>query len=154
MMRLMVVWTAFRQAGLVVADALADKGPAADTPGGKTWLLAGGVATALCLLGLFARRWIGRRYAHRALFGNLCRIHGLGPGERKLLRRIQQHCRLAEPARLFTEPNWLSSVQVASILSVVPGGLEQLRGRLFGPSDTPRKEGKEAASEPASVEVT
>jgi len=73
-------------------------------------------------------RW---RNSHPGLFYDLCRLHGLNAGSRRLLRHVAQHHRLAQPARLFTEPQWLDPARLGGPLRLRSAEVSALRSRLF-----------------------
>lgn len=75
------------------------------------------------------RRW---RNSHSWLFCSLCRLHRLERGSRRLLRQVAQHYRLAQPGRLFTEPQWLDPARLTGALRSRSAEVESLARRLFG----------------------
>src|SRR5262245_57072401 len=48
---------------------------------------------------------IRRHFSPKALFQALCNAHGLEPSQRRLLKRLARHHGLAQPARIFLEPD-------------------------------------------------
>lgn len=96
-------------------------------------IAAGGitaVAVVAYAVNRFRRHW--RVESQWGLFHGLCRAHGLGRGSRLLLRRIAQHHRLRQPARIFTEPDWLDPASgLASKFGGRLGEIGELRTRLF-----------------------
>jgi hypothetical protein len=98
------------------------------------WLgIALGAITALCAGLYFAHRgWHRHRHhSHAALFTSLCQAHGLGRDSRRLLAQVRRHYRLAQPARLFTEPQWLDPSNLGGPLQARAEELSALRTRLF-----------------------
>jgi hypothetical protein len=96
--------------------------------------IAAAVITTVALVAYAVNRFLRHRHSESqwGLFHGLCRAHGLGRRSRLLLRRIAQHHRLRQPARLFTEPDWLDP---SSGLAQKFGGrlneIGELRTRLF-----------------------
>jgi len=99
-------------------------------------LIAGVVIAAVCaLLYLVNRMQHRKRYnSHSTLFAGLCRVHGLGRGDRALLKQVASQHQLAQPARVFTEPKWLDPAGLRGSLSRQASKVENLRKRLFGPN--------------------
>jgi len=97
------------------------------------WILAAAgivpVGVLLYLLNRLVHRW--RHNSHPALFSGLCRLHGLDLGARQLLKQVVQYHRLAQPARLFTEPQWLDPARLRGPLQARAAELTALRERLF-----------------------
>ena len=97
------------------------------------WILAAAgivpVGALLYLLHRLFHRW--RYNSHPALFCGLCRLHGLDRGARRLLKQVVEHYRLAQPARLFTEPQWLDPARLRGPLQARAAELTALRERLF-----------------------
>jgi hypothetical protein len=98
---------------------------------------------ALCVLGgiLFAV-WLlsklpafgqrsGSYNSPRRLFRGLCRAHGLGWSERRLLWQLAQAEQLADPARLFLEPERFDEVHLNDALCARAAELKEIRQRLF-----------------------
>jgi hypothetical protein len=73
-----------------------------------------------------------RQNGHPALFYGLCSVHGLDGASRRLLKLAWQHHRLAQPARLFTEPKWLDPAYLSEPLRARAAELSALRQHLFG----------------------
>lgn len=73
-----------------------------------------------------------RQNSHPALFYGLCRHHGLDGASGRLLRLVWQHHRLAQPARLFTEPKWTDPAYLSDTLRGRSAELAALRQLLFG----------------------
>lgn len=98
------------------------------------YLMVAAVLVALVCLSIYAAtrfaHW--RRYhSHGALFGALCRLHGLDHSARRLLRRVARHHRLRHPARVFTEPNWLDPAALPASFRPDARRLLVLRNWLF-----------------------
>lgn len=88
-----------------------------------------GVCGGLCL----AHRWWERHrhQSHAALFKGLCDAQGLDAPARRLLAQVGRHHRLAQLARLFTEPQWLDPASLGGPLEARAAELSALRTRLF-----------------------
>lgn len=96
-------------------------------------MIAAGVIAAVCLTFYLVSRLVQRRryYSHGSLFNGLCRTHGLDHGARALLKRVASHHKLRQPARLFTEPNWLDPAGLRGALRQRSAGVLAVRNRLF-----------------------
>ena len=94
---------------------------------------AGGVIAVVCLAIRFASRLQRRRRfnSHGSLFQGLCRTHGLDYGARRLLKQVARSRKLAQPARLFTEPKWLNPANLRGGLRRRAAEVSMLRNRLF-----------------------
>ena len=96
----------------------------------RGWTIAFLVAVlaALVVLGVYIVRkflmLLGSPQMDLALFEDLADAHDLTRHERRSLLALARREKLDDPARLFTEPNWLES---SSDPSLAP-----LRDRLFG----------------------
>lgn len=76
----------------------------------------------------------------RALFRALCRAHGLDHGSRRLLDQLARQQRLADPARLFLEPERFEPAHLGATLKSQQARFATLRDRLFAePSVAPRE---------------
>ncbi|MHC4177977.1 MAG: hypothetical protein ACYSWU_10740 [Planctomycetota bacterium] len=98
------------------------------------WLvIVGGLIAVVCLAIRFGTRLQRRRRfnSHASLFQGLCRTHGLDHSARRLLKQVARHHRLAQPARLFTEPKWLDPAKLRGGLRRRAGEVFTLRNRLF-----------------------
>ncbi len=93
-----------------------------------------GLIVAVCAISYFGTRlrhnW--RYKSPLALFLGLCRTHKLDVGSKKLLRQVAQHHKLAQPARVFTEPQWIDKASLSGTLRSQSMKLGILRERLFG----------------------
>ena len=67
----------------------------------------------------------------RGLFRALCRAHGLDRPSRRLLSRIARAQELAQPARLFLEPERYSEAKVSEQFREERAAIELLRKKLF-----------------------
>jgi hypothetical protein len=106
-----------------------------------TWGVVGGVAIAA----IAAAIWIGTRVAHQrkhnshaTLFAGLCRVHGLDRNARRLLRQVVATHNVAQPSRVFTEPQWLDPANARGPLQSQIQELKALRSHLF---TEPKKSG-------------
>jgi hypothetical protein len=98
------------------------------------WLAVAGGTIALVCLAVRLVFWWQHRQRHNSqgsLFWGLCRTHGLNRRTRKLLRQVARHHRLRQPARLFTEPKWLSPANLPRALRQRAAEVAALRNRLF-----------------------
>lgn len=98
------------------------------------WLaVVGGMIAVVCLaIGFASRLQRRRRYnSHGSLFQGLCRTHGLNHRARGLLKQLARHHKLAQPARLFTEPKWLDPAILQGALRHRAAEMAMLRNRLF-----------------------
>jgi len=112
---------------------LARRAEAADGQTVLLWMaVATVVITAVSLLCWLANRAVQRRrrYSHAGLFGQLCRLHNLDRGSRRLLKHLAGRFKLSEPARLLVDPRWVDSA-AASVLHIRRAELTALRRRLF-----------------------
>lgn len=98
------------------------------------WLaVAVGIIAAVCVaIRLGSRLLRRRRYnSHGSLFNGLCRTHGLDHRARGLLKRAARYHKLAQPARVFTEPKWLDPAELKGSLRRRAAEVAILRNRLF-----------------------
>jgi hypothetical protein len=105
-----------------------------DTTEALVWLgVAGGMIALVCLVICLGSRLHRRRryHSHGLLFRALCRIHGLDHRARRLLKQVARHHKLAQPARLFTEPKWLNPAGLRGALRRRATEVAILRNRLF-----------------------
>jgi hypothetical protein len=94
------------------------------------------VVAMIVIVGVLAH-FLGLREAiglnrPRALMTELCRGHELDQVSRRLLRSLATWHRLAQPARLFVEPQWFDAASLSEPLRMRQAELERLRDRLFG----------------------
>ena len=106
----------------------------ADTGQMLVWLLVaaaviGVVCVVLAVANHLARRW--RYNSHPALFYKLCKIHGLDPGKRRLLKRGERFHRLAQPGRVFVEPQWLDPTNLGASFREQAAELVAIRKGVF-----------------------
>ena len=100
------------------------------------WLAVAAVLiAAVCGVCYLVNRMVHcrRHYSHAALFGQLCRLHGLDAGSRRLLKRLAGQHNLPQPAKLFVDPRWLDSAAAGGTPPNRRAELTALRHRLFGP---------------------
>jgi hypothetical protein len=98
------------------------------------WLgIAGGMIAVVCLVICVVSRLYRRlRYHSRgSLFRGLCRMHGLDHRARRLLKQVARDQKLAQPARLFTEPKWLNPANLRGPLRCRALEVAMLRNRVF-----------------------
>jgi len=94
---------------------------------------------ALAILAVFwgLRRWLGgdddrkTYFSPRKLFSDLCAAHGLTRKESRLLRSLARAQGLADPARLFLEPERFDPEALGPALARESDPLRALRERLF-----------------------
>lgn len=106
----------------------------ADTGEIAVYMALAVVVIALVCLAIFIGNKLAhrRRYnSHASLFAGLCRVHGLDRAACKLLRQVVSCRGLAQPARVFTEPQWLDPSDTPQALRGQTGQLAQLHQRLF-----------------------
>lgn len=104
------------------------------------WLLLAGVAVGIVSGALYyGHRWHHRHrhQSHAALFRGLCETHRLDRSARRLLSQVGRYHRLAQPARLFTEPEWLEPAKLGDRFSAKAGEVADLRTRLFAVAAPP-----------------
>ncbi|MBX3412311.1 MAG: hypothetical protein KF708_06295 [Pirellulales bacterium] len=108
--------------------------------GGSRWNATHFVLLTLAVAGLAAlalwarqvRAGSGRQQNNpRALFRALCRAHGLDHASRRLLDQLARQQRLADPARLFLEPERFEAASLGPALKSQQGRYASLRDRLF-----------------------
>jgi hypothetical protein len=103
--------------------------------GDFVWAVLGVAALAGAV---WLTRWVIRRApaapAHdpNRLFAGLCQAHGLNRSDRRMLRRLARSRGLADPARLFVEPQFFEVPSSDPTLGSQAGCLNELRQRLFG----------------------
>ncbi len=93
-----------------------------------------GLIVAVCVIFYFGTRmrnnW--RFKSPLALFLGLCQAHKLDVGSKKLLRQVAQQHKLDQPARVFTDPQWIDKASLSGALRSQSMKLGILRERLFG----------------------
>lgn len=88
---------------------------------------------------ILARQERDRRYNSRpALFRALCRVHALKRPTRQLLKDLARAQGLADPARLFVEPQRFHEVNLPPALRSQKQQLTALQDRLFAGFPTER----------------
>ena len=127
---------------LVAKDAMAAAGPSHVPELTKDTMIVGGVigAGALAALGIVAytvKSMLHRRrhYSPKALFDGLCCTHGLDRTARALLWQVARLHNLTQPARLFTEPQWLDPARLQRSLGSRAAEAAALHARLFAESE-------------------
>ena len=98
------------------------------------WLIVfGGFIGAVCgtiyVATHFVNKW--KFNSHSGLFSELCNVHGLDRNTRSMLKQVIRHHGMAEPARVFTEPQWLDPVGLGKPFATRADYLLMLRKRLF-----------------------
>ena len=99
------------------------------------WMLA--VVAVFVVIGIVAKI-VARRdkrqlyNSPRGLFRQLCKAHGLERGNRALLRKLAHQQGLAQPARLFLEPDRFQAENVGAARLQEQPALDALKQRLFG----------------------
>lgn len=78
----------------------------------------------------------------KALFRELCRAHQLSRREWWLLTRLAGHHQLANPSRLFLEPQWLDPAVCGETWKGHSPHLRELQLRLFAGLTTPAQAGR------------
>jgi hypothetical protein len=90
------------------------------------------VAILVAVMARFSSQVGKPRYNNpRALFRALCRAHRLDLGSRRLLDRLARQQRLADPARLFLEPERFELNNLGPTLKSQQARFVTLRDRLF-----------------------
>ncbi len=73
-----------------------------------------------------------RRYnSHSSLFYALCGVHDLDRSDRAMLKQVVRHHDLAQPARVFTEPQWLNPAALGEPFASKSEQLLALQKQLF-----------------------
>lgn len=96
----------------------------------------------LVMLGIVLAIWIlqrlltrnelvRRHHSPRALFRQLCYAHGLDRRSRRLLASLARERKLAQPARLFLEPDQFAAAGLGPKLESQAERLKELKERLF-----------------------
>ncbi len=94
------------------------------------------VVTVIVGLVFLLSRYIGKGEHEKlnnpqSLFKELCKVHGLGFGERRTLAKLAKVHKLEHPARLFLEPERFDNVSEHPQLAPQAGLIRELRQRLF-----------------------
>jgi hypothetical protein len=76
-----------------------------------------------------------RHYNPKALFQALCTAHQLEPTQRRLLKRLARYHELAQPARIFLEPDRFDPAGLNAGFREMEDELIELRERLFAETD-------------------
>lgn len=76
-----------------------------------------------------ANKW--RYNSHPSLFYSLCRVHDIDRNTRAMLKQVISHHGMTQPARLFTEPEWLDPAKLGKPFEAKAQQLQALRKRLF-----------------------
>ncbi len=99
-------------------------------------MIAAGLIAGVCLAVFFVSRanQRRRRYSHNGLFASLCLIHGLDHAAKALLKQVASCHKTSQPARVFTEPNWLDPGSLPAPLRGRAAQVAALRSRLFAQS--------------------
>ncbi len=84
-----------------------------------------------------ANKW--RYNSHRSLFYSLCRVHDIDHNTRTMLKQVIRHHGMTQPARLFTEPEWLDPAKLGKPFKAKAQRLQVLRKRLFAIEKKPAK---------------
>ncbi len=97
-------------------------------------MLLGVIALAIWGLSLLLNRQdrTRRHLSHRALFRSLANAHALNFAQKRLLKELARAHRLAQPARLFLEPERFDAARLTQSLARRQGQLDTLRSKLFG----------------------
>lgn len=96
-------------------------------------LILAGILAVMIIIAL-VNKFRQRRSNHTSpwgLFLSLCRAHKLKWSERWLLWQLARLEHLADPARLFLEPDWFKSSGLPPALRAQAARLKSIRDRLF-----------------------
>jgi hypothetical protein len=148
-LRQAVIWCAVTT--LLLAQDAPAAASSADAPElTDSMTVVGGTigAVGLAVLGIAAyvvRNMLRRRrrYSHKALFDGLCSTHGLDRTARALLWQIARLHNLTQPARLFTEPQWLDPAGLQPSLGTRTAEAAALQSRLFAGSEDGHAPGRQ-----------
>ncbi|REK23360.1 MAG: hypothetical protein DWQ42_15470 [Planctomycetota bacterium] len=116
------------------------RGKAVDSNGTEV-LIGFAIVAGLVLLGCGAYAlWSrGERSGHfnnpKELFRSLCRAHELDRASRRFLKQLAVHQRLAQPARLFLEPERFEADNLGPGLQSQRDLASELQRRLFATAD-------------------
>jgi hypothetical protein len=112
-------------------------------------MIIAGILAVLLILSAIINFWQRRRGYDNplGLFLSLCRAHKLKWKERWLLWRLARLERLADPARLFLEPQWFLSSHLPEAFRQRALQLKSIRNRLFADlADNPKLDDKGQSS--------
>ena len=104
-------------------------------------LVVAGILALLLILSYIINYWQRRRGydSPLGLFLSLCRAHNLKWKERWLLWRLARLESIADPARLFLEPQWFVSSHLPEAFQQQASQLKSIRDRLFADlADNPK----------------
>ncbi|MFH1923287.1 MAG: hypothetical protein ABIP48_25780 [Planctomycetota bacterium] len=106
----------------------------ADTGQMLAWLLVaavviGVVCVVVVIVNRMFRRW--RLNSHPSLFCGLSKVHGLDSATRRLLKRVVRFHRLAQPGRVFVEPQWLDPTNLDASFQGQAAELAEIRKEVF-----------------------
>jgi len=126
---------------------------------GMSWVIIGAVAVfAIIGLWMLSRWWLGQgssgtRNSPRALFTELCRVHGLKAGDRQLLLVLAETHQLVQPSDVFVDPTYFEESRVPPTLAGRKADVANLKRRLFAGLASPAAEDN-ANEETAIAEAT
>jgi hypothetical protein len=128
---------------------------------GMSWVIIGAVAVfAIIGLWMLSRWWLGQgspgtRNSPRALFTELCRVHGLKAGERQILLVLAETHQLVQPSDVFVDPTLFEEARVPPTLSGRKADVASLKRRLFaGLAPAVEESADEATAHDTSANVT
>ncbi|MBN2295755.1 MAG: hypothetical protein JXM70_25205 [Pirellulales bacterium] len=98
------------------------------------WLVIFGVFIGIiCVVSYaatqFTHKW--KYNSHPSLFYSLCRIHDIDRSTRSMLKQVIRHHGMTQPARLFTEPQWLDPAKLGKAFEAKSQQILALRKRIF-----------------------
>ena len=127
--------------------ALPPGAPAAPGPLDTASLaLATGAVALVLLVAMIALRWLSAQQHRsvndpRRLVRQLCQAHGFRRSQERLLLKAARALAIAQPARLFIEPQLLAQAAERSSLASRRHELVDMAAELFGPDgETPASE--------------
>ncbi len=100
--------------------------------------IVAGVVIAISLVYYFFNRGDRSRRCNspKELFRSLCQGHELDRASRKLLKNLARYQRLAQPARLFLEPERFDEVNLSPQLRAQAAAVGELQAKLFAREET------------------